>query len=110
MTTADLVSDLVAGLVLGAALGVTRPGSGLTEWRAVLTGAAAGGLTGGILSGEWGGAALCAAALAVLGRDWWNRKGRKVAKKLGAKSRAVLAAVVARAREAGTPLPEGARA
>jgi len=46
----------------------------------------------------------------LLGKDWWNKRGRKAARELGAKSRAALAAVVARAREAGTPLPQGVRA
>jgi hypothetical protein len=44
----------------------------------------------------------------VLGRDWWDRKGKRAARELGLKSRARLAAVVEKAREAGSPLPEGA--
>lgn len=73
-------------------------GSGLTAVECVLVGA-------------WFAAAWNAVLVVVLlGWDWWNRKGKRVAKALGGKSRAVLAAVVAKAREAATPLPEGARA
>jgi len=104
----NALPDLWSGFLLGAALGITRPGSSLGGWRPTVFGAAVGGLAGGILSGRWDEVAFCAAALAVLARDWWNRKGRKVARQLGAKGRAVLAAVVAKARDAGTPLPEGA--
>ena len=64
-----------------------------------------------VLQGAWFGAASNAVLVAVLlGGDWWNRRGRKAARQLGAKSRAVLAAVIERAREAGTSLPEGVRA
>lgn len=65
------------------------------------------------LEGSWFGAGWNAVLAAVLlGWDWWNRRGRKVAKLIGEKSRAVLAAVVERAREAGTrsPVPQGAGA
>jgi len=63
------------------------------------------------LERDWSDAAWETAVLAViLGADWWDRRGRKTAKQLGEKSRAVVAAIVAKAREAGTPLPEGAKA
>jgi len=65
-------------------------------------------LVGSALGGAWTAVIIAAAELLLLLRDWWNRKGRKVARQIGAKGRAVLAAVVAKAREAGTPLPEGA--
>lgn len=107
----SVLPGLWSAFLFGAALGVTRPGSRARGWLPFVTGAAAGGLLGGLLSGRWDEVAFCAAALAVLARDWWNRKGRRAAKLVGAKSRAVLAAIVAKAREAGSPpVPEGARA
>jgi hypothetical protein len=68
------------------------------------------GLVFSLAAGDWAGAGFCVATLALLARDWWNRRGRKAAKAVGDKSRAVLAAIVVRAREAGTPVPEGVRA
>lgn len=106
----SVLPDIWPAFILGMALGIARPGSRLNGWRVFVIGSAAGGALGGLLSGRWDEVGLCAAALAVLARDWWNRKGKRVAKALGEKSRAVLAAIVARAREAGTPPPEGARA
>ncbi len=70
------------------------------------------GLIATLAARNWVAAGFCVATLVLLARDWWNRKGRKSAKALGEKSRAALAAIVDRAREAGSPLPspEGARA
>jgi hypothetical protein len=63
------------------------------------------------LERSWPGVAWNAAWVAVLlGRDWWNRGGRKAAKVLGAKAKAARDAIVRRTREAGAPLPEGAKA
>lgn len=71
-------------------------------------------VTGLVLSlrhGYWAGAGFCAVTLALLLGDWWKRRGRKVAKALGLKSRAVIAGLVERAREAGpAPVPQGVRA
>jgi hypothetical protein len=80
------------------------------RWFTALT--AAIGLAYSVSGGYWLGAAFCAGTLVLLARDWWNRRGRKVAKLIGEKSRAVLAAVVERAREAGarSPVPQGAGA
>ena len=113
MTAGDLagaaLNALAAATGAGAVAAVTtrtardrRLGTarGLGIWAAVRA-----------LQGHWLDAASVAAVIAVLlGWDWWDRRGRKVAKAIGSKSRAALAAVVARAREAGTPLPEGVRA
>jgi hypothetical protein len=99
-----------SGVLLGMAVGIARPGSRLRGWRPFVTGAAAGCLVAPLLTGQWDEAGCGAAALAVLAWDWWNRKGKRVAKAIGAKSRAVLAAVVEKWREAGTPVPQGARA
>jgi len=85
-----------------------RQGRG--EWRAL----AATGLGSLVavcaIERAWPGVALNGALLALLLGDWWRRKGKRIARELGAKGRAVLAAVVAKARDAGTPLPEGAGA
>jgi hypothetical protein len=106
----SVLPDIWSGVILGMAVGIARPGSRLRGWRPFVTGAAAGCLLAGLLTGRWDEAGYSAAALAVLAWDWWNRKGKRVAKAIGAKSRAVLAAVVERAREAGTPVPQGVRA
>ena len=73
---------------------------------------AAVGLAVTVQGGYWVAAGFCAGTLALLARDWWNRRGRKVARLIGEKGRAALAAVVERAREAGTrsPVPQGAGA
>jgi membrane protein implicated in regulation of membrane protease activity len=48
--------------------------------------------------------AVCAVASALMCRDYWNRRKRKRATALaGAKSRARIAALVARARQAARP-------
>lgn len=100
--------DIWSGLTLGMALGVTRWGA---AWlRPFVTGTAVTGLVSWLLIGRPEDAGLCGAALVVLGWDWRNRKGRKVVRALGHKARAALAAIVERAREAGSPLPEGAKA
>lgn len=106
----NLLPDMWSGFILGMAVETSRPGARLAGWRPFTAGAAAGSLFAGILAGRWDEAGFSAAALAVLAWDWWNRKGKRAAKAAGAKSRALLAAIVVKAREAGTPLPEGARA
>jgi hypothetical protein len=77
------------------------------RWFTALT--AAIGLACSVSGGYWLGAGFCAGTLVLLAWDRWNRKGRKVARLIGEKSRAVLAAVVERAREAGarSPVPQG---
>jgi hypothetical protein len=105
----NVLPDIWCGFLLAMAVSATR-GRLSRGWLPFIIGAAAGGLLAGLLSGRWDEAGFCAAALAVLAWDRWNKRGRKVAKLIGAKGRAVLAAVVEKAREAGTPLPEGARA
>ena len=60
---------------------------------------------------NWAAAGFCTLTLILLFGDWWRRRGRKVARQLGAESLAVLAAIVKRAREAGSaPVPQGAKA
>jgi hypothetical protein len=102
--------DIWSGFLLVMALGLGRPGCRFGGWRPFATGASAGGVIGGLLTGRWDEVAICAAALAVLAWNRWNRKGRRAARAIGARSAAALAAVVEKAREAGTPLPEGAGA
>ena len=87
--------------------GPWEPAAGWFRFTAVT---AAIGLASSLIAGYWAAAGFCAVTLALLLGDWWRRKGKSVARQLGAKSRALLAAVVAKAREAGTPLPEGVRA
>jgi len=112
-------ASVLAGVMYGLAstaviVGVIALLNGRTwEWR-LLTAAGIGLLlVECALRRAWldGGAEALILVL-VLGPDWWNRRGRKVARAVGAKSRALLAAVVERAREAGSrsPVPEGARA
>lgn len=60
------------------------------------------------LEGAWFGAIWNVVLLAILlGHDWWNRRGRKVAKSLGARGRAVIAGLLERLRDAVEPVPEG---
>jgi hypothetical protein len=59
---------------------------------------------------DWAAAALAFAAVLILvAGDWWNRRGRKAARELGAKSRARVEALADALRDAGSPVPEGAR-
>lgn len=106
----SVLPDIWSGVLLGMAVGIARPGSRLRGWRPFVTGAAGGCLVAGLLTGQWGEAGFGAAAIAVLAWDLRNRKGKRAAKAIGAKSRAVLAAVVEKWREAGTPVPQGVRA
>lgn len=77
-------------------------------WRRLVAGTSAFTLAPLLLARNWPAAGFCIAVLLMLGRDWWNRKGKRAARALGEKSRARLAAVVEKAREAGTPAPQGA--
>lgn len=63
------------------------------------------------LAGAWFGAVWNVVLLAILlGHDWWNRRGRKVAKALGEKGRAVITGLAEKLREVLEPVPEGAGA
>jgi hypothetical protein len=67
-----------------------------------------GGMAAAALKRHWLDASLFAAAgLLALLWDWWQRKGRKAAAQLGAKSRAVIAGLVDKLRGALEPVPEG---
>jgi hypothetical protein len=105
-----LPEDLWSALMLGMALGATRPGHRAPWLLPFVAGGASSGLACALLTGRPEDAALCGLALAVLAWDRWNRKGRRAAKALGEKSRALLDAVVERLREAELPVPEGAGA
>lgn len=111
--TGGAATDMLTWLgyaVLSAAVAASFSGRA-RQWRLLSCAGAGLFLAKDALSGDWLGVSMQSALLAwLLGSDWWKRRGRKVAKAIGEKSRAALAAVVARAREAGTPLPEGARA
>ena len=106
----SVLPDIWSCFLLVMALRLGRPGCRFGGWRPFVTGTSAGGVIGGLLAGRWDEVAICAAVLAVLAWNRWNRKGKRAAKAIGAKSAAVLAAVVEKAREAGSPLPEGAGA
>lgn len=72
-----------------------------------------------VLGGRWGWAAVQSAAAVFSAWSWWkdrrNRRRRRALALLGAKSRAVRDAMVARVRESGRPrpvlrpVPQGAR-
>lgn len=70
----------------------------------------AAGLAFSLTFGYWLGAGFCLVTLALLGADWWNRKGRRVAKAIGGRGRVVIAGLLEKVRDAGAPVPEGARA
>jgi hypothetical protein len=88
----------------------TRSPRPLARWRQGTALLAVVGLVMSLAARDWAAAGFSAATLALLLRDWWNRKGKRAAGALGAKSAALLAAVIQKAREAGTPMPEGAGA
>lgn len=113
MTPADLLDGTLyglAGVALVASAVAARHGRG-REWRLLSAAGMGLVLVEDALSGAWPGVAMSAAMIAViLGSDWWNRRGRKVAKVIGERGRAVIAGLVEKVRDAGSPLPEGARA
>ena len=77
------------------------------RWQWVIT---ATGLVIEVLLRGWAAAAVTGGALvAIIGSDWWNRRGRKAARDLGAKSRARVGALLGALRDLGQPVPEGAR-
>lgn len=57
-----------------------------------------------------GNGASALLALLLWLRDRWKGKGRKAARVIGAKSRAVLGRLRERMRDAGAPVPQGVRA
>jgi len=67
----------------------------------------AGGALGYIAGRAWVPALLCAANALIAALAWWwrRRKRRRAARLIGARSRALLAAVVARMRETAKPRP-----
>jgi len=107
---------MIAGVAFGVAPGtayLTCRMAGLPRRRFCLQWAvnAGCGLVIALFLRDWAGAGMFAlSVLAALLWDWWNRESKRAAKVIGEKSRAVLAAVVERAREAGTPVPQGVRA
>jgi hypothetical protein len=70
-----------------------------------------GGMLAAVGTRHWLDASLFAAAglLALLG-DWWNRKGKRAAKTLGAKSQALIGRPAGKLGESPEPVPEGAGA
>ena len=69
---------------------------------------AAGSLIAGVADaadGDWPGSAFSFAIVALLGWDWWRRNRKRSPRSYGAKARALLAALVRKAREAAKPRP-----
>jgi hypothetical protein len=96
----------VAFALGGAALGTVRHP---VAWRVLTIAANTAWLVSDLLYRDWFGVAVSAACLAlVLGRDFWNKRGKRVARQLGAESRALVAGLVERVRETAAPVPEGA--
>lgn len=113
MSAADLLDATLYGLAaLSGALAARAVMCGRTrEWRALTVAGLGLVMAAGVLLGQWLNVAVLAVAIAiVLGSDWRNRRGRKVAKAIGERGRAVIAGLVEKVRDAGPPLPEGARA
>lgn len=67
-------------------------------------------LVASLLWDDWLLTAACAVLLILLGGDWYRRNGKRAARAAGAKARAVIERMTRALREAGTPVPEGARA
>lgn len=86
-----------------------RTGLG-TRWHGFAVLVALVGLAASLAGGYWLAAGLCLATLILLFRDWWNRKGRRVAKLIGGKGRAVITGLAEKLREVLEPVPEGAGA
>lgn len=111
MTGGATMDAVVFGLqFLGAVTARIFDPQFLYRTRRTVALTATAGLIGSLRYGYWAGAGFCAGTLVLLACDWWNRRGRKAARKLGEKSRAALAAIVERMREAGKPVPQGVRA
>lgn len=68
------------------------------------------GLAFSLTFGYWLGAGFCLVTLALLLGDWRKRDGRRVAKVVGERGQAVIAGLLEKVRDAGSPVPEGARA
>jgi len=60
------------------------------------------GLAVAVPFGYWLAAGFCVATLALLLGDWWKRGGKRVAK--------LIAGLLEKVRDAGSPAPEGIRA
>lgn len=113
MNAADLLDGTLYGLA-GTALVASgyAVGCGRTRKGRLLAAAGCGLLAAECaLAGSWFGAAWNAALLAVLlGWDFWDRKGKRAARSLGAKSRALVEGLAEKLRGALQPVPEGAGA
>lgn len=99
-------SDGVAYLALWAGIG----GHIRLGWAGVVVsfGGHIASLVLGIIARQWGVVAICAVAVAVIGWlvwSWLKPRRKYIAKLAGAKSRALVAALVRRAREAAKPRP-----
>jgi hypothetical protein len=108
------VSAVLANVLwpLGAAALLASVAAGRTghrrEWRLLAGAGTAMFAAGCAVEGAWLGAAWNALlAVVLLGWDWWNRKGRRVAKQLSEEARALVAGLAEKLRETLEPAPEG---
>lgn len=100
--TGGAFDALACGLLLAlTALTVSGRLPSPPWWPPLAGTAAVGSGVTAALESDWWAAVFCALALVLLGRDWWNRGGRRAARELGAKARALLDALTRRWREAG---------
>lgn len=105
------MTGLAAPLLLMAALLSVLAWYRDRGWQAYTVTANAAAACAFLLEGTWQAAVLPAAIVAwVTGRDWWNRRGKRAARALGAKARAVRDGMLEKLREAGSPGPQGVRA
>lgn len=105
LSLASLVTDGWAAVFVLVARGLRLPG-GRSWWRLSMALVVLVGLAGALAVRNWPAAEVCAATLILLTRDWWNRRGRRAAKELGAKSRARIEGLVGRTREVLQPSPQ----
>lgn len=111
MTGSALVDAMYGAQYLGVIMSLRYGGLQRMPWlRWQAAGTASIGLAFSLLNGWWPAAGFCAGTLLLLLRDWWSRRGRKAARALGMKSRALVEGLARKLREALEPVPEGARA
>jgi hypothetical protein len=108
LTARHFVADAFTVLMVPAwSYAVLRSRLRLMNWLATWLGGAFGNVLAGFAESDWflvaAGSVSLVVALAIW---WWRRSKRKrAAALLGAKSRALVAALVQRAREAARPRP-----
>jgi hypothetical protein len=103
VSAAGLLGFLAIALVCAALAHVRNP----VRWRVLTIAANVAWIASDVMTRDWFGVAIGAACIAfILGRDFWNKRGRKTAKVIGDKSRAVIAGMREKMRESA-PVPQG---